>query len=98
MRTDVANRRINSLGWTYSYSPQARIVSKAAATTEPSETYRKMATTSTNIPTMHNIDLGAIATNEPKPVATPLPPRNFNQTGNKCPSTAKNAAMVNANL
>src|ERR1700722_20633964 len=34
---------------------------------------------------------GAIGRNEPSPVATPLPPRNFSQTGNTWPMTANSA-------
>src|SRR2546430_3601139 len=36
----------------------------------------------------------AISTNEPIPVATPLPPRNFSQTGNMCPSKTNSTAVT----
>ena len=39
---------------------------------------------------------GAATRKTPKPVATPLPPRNPSQTGNMWPSTAKSAARASA--
>ena len=40
---------------------------------------------------------GAIITNAPNPVATPLPPRKFSQMGNMWPATANNAAKAAPN-
>src|SRR6266540_139959 len=37
---------------------------------------------------------GAIARKTPRPVATPLPPLNFNHTGKQCPTTARAAAAA----
>src|SRR5437660_8998826 len=37
---------------------------------------------------------GASASETPKPVATPLPPRNLSQTGKQCPRTAPTAQAV----
>src|SRR5262245_15458195 len=37
---------------------------------------------------------GAIARKTPRPVATPLPPLNFNHMGKQCPTTARAAAAA----
>src|SRR2546427_13137237 len=47
-----------------------------------------------NIPNAASTDLGAISTNEPRAAATPLPPRNFNQTGNMWPSKTNSTAVT----
>src|SRR5438132_1522839 len=44
--------------------------------------------------TMTRTPLGASPTQEPSPVATPLPPRNFSHTGEVWPRIAKKAAVA----
>lgn len=65
-----------------------------AATIEPSETYRVANTISRKtIPEAPKAS-GASTRKTPTPVATPLPPRNPNQTGNIWPMTTKTAAAA----
>ncbi len=61
---------------------------------DPRDTYRNSSTTTTKMPAAISTALGAIIMKAPRPVATPLPPWNFSQTGNMCPTTADNAARA----
>src|SRR5260370_16052328 len=94
--TSAETRAIKSSCREYAYSWRAHASKgKAAATaTHPSETYRKARARTKNSTTMHKMDFGVSKIKAPRLVATPLPPRNFSQTGNRWPSTAKNAAVV----
>src|SRR5437899_6432459 len=68
----------------------------AAAANDPSETYRQNQTTNAKRINAATIASAHSAPNLPAAVATPLPPRNLNQTGKQCPSNAKNPAMTMA--
>ena len=78
----------------YSCRIQTRRGNVRAAVTDPRDTKRKIAITTTRIATAHRIDLGAIKAKDPRLVATPFPPRNLSQTGNRCPRMANSAAVV----
>src|SRR5208282_766323 len=84
----------NCRGSAYSRKAHASSGKAAATATDPSETKRNATARIKNRPTMHKIDSGVSKIKAPKLVATPLPPRNLSQTGNRWPSTAKNAAVV----
>src|SRR5580658_5312664 len=73
----------------YSWSAHASRGKATAAETDASEMKRKATAISTNRANMHRMDLGVSKIKAPRLVATPLPPRNFSQTGKRCPTTAK---------
>src|SRR5438445_6516 len=62
-----------------------------AARMEPSETYRKLSVTSSHTSAAGSTASGTIRRNAPRPVATPLPPRNPRKTDQQLPMTAATA-------
>src|SRR6185437_1117539 len=70
----------------------------ATAVMEARDTYRNKAATARKMAIQMTTDLGARRMKDPSPVATPLPPRNFSQTGKIWPTTENNAAAAAARI
>src|SRR5208282_5545378 len=77
-------------------SNQAKIGKLKAPRMEETETNRLRARTTAKTPMAAKAAIGETTRKTPKPVATPLPPRNLSQTGNMWPRTAQRAANASA--
>src|ERR1043165_3210050 len=78
----------------YSCKNQTTTGKDATEIIELSDTKRKIINVAAKIPIAARLAFGASNAKEPSPVATPLPPLNFNQTGNIWPRTANSAAIA----
>ena len=74
--------------------PRARIASGSPSTAQidASETNRNEATRQPHTTAAGMSAQGVMRRNAPRPVATPLPPRNPRKTGQQLPTTARTAA------
>src|SRR6266850_1033459 len=74
-------------------APRSRAPSgtHAAASIEPSETYRKLTVTSSHTRAAGNTASGTTLRRAPSPVATPLPPRKPRKTDQQLPMTTATA-------
>src|SRR5438093_1411634 len=78
-------------------APRSRAPSgtHAAASMEPSETYRKLTVTTSHTRAAGNTASGGTTLKRaPRPVATPLPPRNPRKTDQQLPMTTATAEVA----
>ena len=66
----------------------------AAARTEASDANRNTPSTPAKMTVHRSTAMGEMARKAPKPVATPLPPRNFRKTGKQCPAITSTTASA----
>ena len=87
-----SNRYHNNLRRVSFRNPSVNSGKKAAAVTDARDTNRNAASIITNTAIASKTAFGVSRKKEPRPVATPLPPRKRSQIGNMWPLTAASAA------
>src|SRR3972149_6447244 len=80
-------------GWPSSRLPSG---TQSAASSEPSDTYRKLSVTTSHTGIAGSTASGTTERSAPSPVATPLPPRKSRNTDQQLPATAATAPAAAA--